>query len=334
MKKILVLWFLFSIWFWNTFAYDLTEKDNKLLNKIYLKLDKVIEKKPNILPKLEIKIENILEKLNKNSKQYELINALWKYLDFHYNENKDELDIGDEEIVNDVFNKKDDIYSPTDEDYIKIISLEELDKKRKILDNDTLETNILIFDKYENLREITLLLSEIILNEELSSYLEIDEKYVAITYNDFSLISYKYAKLTNNTSDYKNAYDNFSILKKNHIRYLDTKSVVSSILELQWIISERNKIYNTILNSDNISKPYYLDKWEYTLESSYMWSSNFIVQIKNDKKKVVWYVINEIWPTNENFYMDIEESWFYYFDVNLGYSFSNSNNDDFTIKVK
>jgi len=81
MKKISLLIVLFVFSFWNTFSYNLNEKDNKLLEKAYVSIDKINEKSPEKINLLNLKLKEILKNIDNNSRNYELLKNILLYIE-------------------------------------------------------------------------------------------------------------------------------------------------------------------------------------------------------------------------------------------------------------
>jgi len=77
MKKILIIFILFFCFINTSFSYNITEKDTKILDKVYIKLDKLNYEK---LEKINFKIINYLRKNKKDSRNKFLLIEIKKYI--------------------------------------------------------------------------------------------------------------------------------------------------------------------------------------------------------------------------------------------------------------
>jgi len=88
MKKLLSFSLFFLFIFNISFAYNPTTKDEKTLNKVYLKIDIIYSKKPLMVENLHKQIIWVKDKYKSNERAYYLLSELEKYIDNKITSNK------------------------------------------------------------------------------------------------------------------------------------------------------------------------------------------------------------------------------------------------------
>ncbi len=85
MKKLIILLFIFFTFVSYSFSYNPTNNDEKALNSIYLKIDKIWGKDSEKVLKLGQQIDLSKSKYLKNEKIYYLLSKIWDYINEKYN---------------------------------------------------------------------------------------------------------------------------------------------------------------------------------------------------------------------------------------------------------
>lgn len=298
MKKIIFLLLIIinTQYIYSNYEYSPSLKDNKLLEKVYLKIDSIYEKNPEKIIKLDKKISAVLWKVDWKNKY--LLNSIHLHiLDLTVNplEHSDEV-----KFINDVLNKIDnknielewvDLYENIKTTYNYILEIEKKELNKYIIDSWLKER---IHRKF--LENLSLMIE---MNLETKYYIEYDE-----VYKDY--ISYNNVKVDDEI------YEKSKLVKG--------------------ILYNRLKSYKKITLNDSEKNKYRLDEGEYLVDlfaqNNNKWYIGLV--IKNEKREYVSLIINEVENFNKDYYLNITDSWYYYFD----FSKTEWTPDSFYIKIR
>ena len=73
------------------FAYELSSKDQNILDTLYVKIDFIYERKPEIIGDLSSKVKKIYDTLNSDSRTYAILWDLYEYLEWKMNDWENEV---------------------------------------------------------------------------------------------------------------------------------------------------------------------------------------------------------------------------------------------------
>ena len=204
------------------------------------------------------------------------------------------------------------------------------------------EYQMVMLEKYENLIDLysktTILEDKVTLSKEIhelsveiyfekklteEGYFNIKDKQKWAT--EYLMSLYDQAISIDTLEAYNNVKEEYDRLRNFGNFPNKDQELRDSMESITRIINEVNRGISTKIKSGNIDDPYFFVKWEYLLDLLYSWDGHFSIVLQSQKREYIELLVNEVWPTNKPFYLDIPESGYYYFDVSSSrgsYSFT------------